>query len=123
MRTNLLPLLLVTVLAGCKPETAKPVPVEGPAGQPTISSGTAAQPPADAAADGEQMSPEKARETVHETVVRDKGVLKVLGVETEAGETPDTLSTGGDFSAEEMEALQEALGTLKKKPPPPLHAP
>ena len=110
MRAFLASLALVT-LAGCKPDIARPVPQEGPPPRPTISSGTAAQPPADAAADGEQMSAAKARKTVHETVVRDQGVLKILGVEAE------------DFSEEEMEALQEALGTLEKKPPPPLEKP
>ena len=129
MRTHLLPLVLVFTLAGCKPETARPVPVEGPAGRPTISSGTPEPPPppADAAtdpgADAEQMSPEQARKTVHETVVREKGILKVLGVEAEGEKTPDALKTGGDFSAEEMKALEEALGTLEKKPPPPLDTP
>ncbi|MBW2263024.1 MAG: hypothetical protein JRG91_13685 [Deltaproteobacteria bacterium] len=123
MRGLILALLLATALAGCKPETARPVPAEGPPSGPTISSGTESPPPADADTDEEQMSPEKARETVHETVVRDKGVLKILGVEGEGGKTADVLSTGGDFSEEEMEALEEALGTLENKPPPPLHTP
>lgn len=115
-------LLVVTVLAGCKPETARPGPAEDPEQQPTISSaGPAkpAEPTPDAATDGEQMSPDRVREPQVEST----GILKVLKDNVGKEKTPNVLSPGRDFGEEEMEALEEALGTVEKKPPPPLESP
>ncbi len=125
MRACLPSLLLAIALAGCKPETARPVPVDGQPRHSTISAGTDEEqpPPADAATDGETMSPEKARETVHRNAVEKVGVLEVLGADKEGDEAPNVLSPDKGFSKEEVEALQEALGTLEKKPPPPMKKP
>jgi hypothetical protein len=127
MRTSLQVLLTVVVIAGCKPETARPVPVEQPPSGPTITSGPApAQPPAvvqDAGEDDGAMTPGKAREEVPEQEAGSTGILKVLKDSVGKEKTPNVLTPGGDFNEEEMRAIDEALGTLENKPPPPMDTP
>lgn len=122
MTGYMLILAALILVAGCRTETARPVPVPEQGPEPPASpSPVEPQRPLeerDAGADGEPMSAQEARERAS-SAARHGGILEVLG-EASQGGTKNVLAPGDDFSDEEIEAIEKALGTLEKKPPPPL---
>jgi hypothetical protein len=112
MRVLPLVISVLPALAGCKPETARPQPAPEQAPARPVEE-------RDAGADGEPMSAQEARASATAAAARQRGILEVLG-EADRGGAKNVLTPGEDFSDEEIEAIEKALGTLEKKPPPPL---
>lgn len=113
-----IPVLLAALacLAGCKSKVARPAWDEDRSPAQRQEPPPVDEPDADAGELPGEEEAERVRKAAPQ-LDHTRGILEVLGPPEKTG--VDIFGTG-ELSEEDLEAIDRAIGTLDKKPPPPL---